>query len=112
MNVAVYVVGEAGPVTLCDAAPPSDQLAKTYCDPVVPACDAAATVWPVAVVHVNEHGAVHVLPSTVSVNPAGALVTVTGVVPAVNPAVTLTGPDIVTFCGVVVPVSPPVNPVN
>jgi hypothetical protein len=61
---------------------------------------------------VNEHGDVHVLPSTVSANPAGALVTVTDVVPAVNPAVTLTGPVIVTFRGVAVPVNPPENPVN
>jgi hypothetical protein len=31
---------------------------------------------------------------------------------AVNVAVTVTGPLIVTVCGVVVPVSPPVNPLN
>jgi hypothetical protein len=61
--------------------------------------------------HCKLHGDVHPVLSTVNASPAGALVTVIAtVVP--NVAVTVVAADIVTFCGVVVPLSAPVNPVN
>ena len=44
VKVAVYVAGEFPAVTGWLAAPPSDQLANTYCVPAPPACVAAATV--------------------------------------------------------------------
>jgi hypothetical protein len=110
--VAVYVVALAGPVTVCDAAPPSDQLANTYWTPVPPACVAAAIVWLVPAVHCTLHGETHGAPSTVNDNPAGALATVTATAGAWKFAVTDTGPLIVTFCGLPVPVSAPENPVN
>jgi hypothetical protein len=57
------------------------------------------------------HGDVQPALSTVNANPTGELVTVMAtVVP--NVAVTVAAADIVTFCGVVVPLSAPVNPVN
>jgi hypothetical protein len=61
--------------------------------------------------HWKLHGDVHPVLSTVNASPAGALVTVIAtVVP--NVAVTVAAADIVTFCGVVVPLRAPVNPVN
>ena len=93
------------------AAPPSDQLENRYCVPVVPACVAAAMVCVVAAAHCNEHGAVQATPSTVSDRPAGELVTVIEV-KGPKLAVTLAAAFMVRFCGVVVPVSAPVKPVN
>src|SRR5215831_19286321 len=112
LKLAVYVVAAAGAVTLCDAAPASDQLAKTNCVPVVPACVAAAIVWLEPGSHWNVHGAVHAVPSTASDRPGGVLVTVMATVAPAKLAVTVTGAFIVTFCGVAVPVNPPENPVN
>ena len=63
-------------------------------------------------VHWTLHGAEHALPSTVSDNPAGALVTVTLIAEAVKFAVSVAGAFIVRFCGVVVPLNAPENPVN
>ena len=111
MKLAVYVVANPDAVTACDAAPPSDQLANTYCVPLAPACVAAAIVWLDPGVHWNAHGEVQLVPSTVSTRPAGALVAVTVGSP-VKFAVTVTGAIIVTFCGVVVPLNPPENPEN
>jgi hypothetical protein len=66
---------------VCTAAPLSDQLAKTYCVPLVPACAAAAAIVCVEPgVHCNIHGDVQAALSTVSDNPAGELVTVTATV--------------------------------
>src|SRR4051794_34174742 len=45
VNVAVYVVDDDGAVTVCEAAPLSDQLPNRYCIPLAPACEAAAIVW-------------------------------------------------------------------
>ena len=70
-------MADAGPVTVCDAAPLSDQLVNTYCVPVVPACVAAAIVCVVPGVHCTVHGDVQAALSTVSNNPAGELATVT-----------------------------------
>jgi hypothetical protein len=92
---------------VCDAAPLSDQLVKTYCVPVVPACVAAAIVCVEPGVHCNVHGDVQAALSTVSDNPAGELATVTLTGDVVNAAVTDSGPLIVTFCGVVAPVNAP-----
>src|SRR5947209_19256621 len=96
LKVAVYVVAVEGPVTVCDAAPPSDQLAKTYCVPVAPACVAAAMVWLVPAVHCKEHGDVQAVPSTVSASPAGELATVTEAVITLKLAVTLAAPFMLT----------------
>jgi hypothetical protein len=112
VNVALYVVALAGPVTECDAAPLSDQLANTYCVPAPPASVPAAIVCVDPGVHCAVHGDVHPTPSTVSDKPAGELATVTLTGDAVKPAVTDSGPLIVTFCGFVVPASAPENPLN
>jgi uncharacterized SAM-binding protein YcdF (DUF218 family) len=112
VKLAVYVAALDGAVTVWLAAPLSDQLPNTYCVPVAPACVAAAIVWLVPGVHWNEHGAVHAAASTVRLSPAGLLVTVMLTGDAVKFAVTLKGPFIVTFCGVAVPVSAPLNPEN
>src|SRR5947209_13020255 len=111
-KVAVYVVAVDGPVTVWDAAPPSDQLAKAYCVAVAPAWVAAASVWLDPTVHWNEHGDVQAVPSTVSDNPAGELATVTAAMVELKLAVTVAAAFIVMFCGVVVPVSAPAKPVN
>jgi hypothetical protein len=77
VKLAVYVVAVEGAVTECEIAPPSDQLPKTYCVPVAPACgDVVATVCDVPAVHWRAHGAVQAVPSTVSARPAGEEVTV------------------------------------
>ena len=36
LNAAVYVVAVGGAVTVCEIAPPFDQLLKRYCVPAVP----------------------------------------------------------------------------
>jgi hypothetical protein len=110
VNVAVYVADDAGAVTECDAAPASDQFAKTYWTPAAPACVAAAIVWVDPAVHCNEQGDVQATLSTVSESPAGELATVMAVVLVANPAVTEAGAFIVTFCGDVVPVKAPEKP--
>ena len=61
--------------------------------------------------HWKLQGAVHGVESTVSDRPEGAVVTVT-VVKAAKLPVTLTGAFMVTFWGVMVPVKPPLNPLN
>lgn len=55
---------------LCDSAPPSDQLAKTYRMPVPPAWGVVVIIvcW-VPGVHWKVHGAVQGVPSTVSDRP-------------------------------------------
>src|SRR5205807_1458840 len=98
VNDAVYVVDVPGAVTVCEDAPLSDQLPKTYCVPVAPACVAAATVWLDPASHGTEHGAVHAAPSTVRDSPGGVLVTVI-VLRTVKAAVTVAAPDMVRFCG-------------
>jgi hypothetical protein len=85
VKVAVYVVEDAGAVTECDAAPASDQFAKTYWTPAAPVCVAAAMVWVEPAVHCNEQGDVQATLSTVSESPAGELATVMALVePAVG----------------------------
>jgi hypothetical protein len=110
VNVAVYVVEDAGAVTECDAAPASDQFAKTYWTPAAPACVAAAIVWVEPAVHCNEQGDVQATLSTVSESPAGELATVMAAALLAKLAVTDVGAFIVTFCGDVVPVKAPEKP--
>src|SRR5271168_4425957 len=64
-------------------------------------------------VHCTAHGVVHVLLSTVTVRPAGRLVTTMETpVLALKFAVSAAGAFIVRFSGVVVVFTVPVNPVN
>jgi hypothetical protein len=68
-------------------------------------------VWFDPGVHWNWQGAAQDVPSTASDNPDGTDVTVTGT-NATNVAVTVAGPFMLTFCGVAIPESEPVKPVN
>ena len=101
-------------MTEWDCAPASDQLAYTYCVPVGPACGDVTTamVWLVPGVQETLQGAVQLLPSTDSDKPLGELVTVIVTAVPLKFAMTLAGPFMVKFCGVVVPLSAPLKPVN
>jgi hypothetical protein len=44
VKLAVYVAAEDGAVTVCEGAPLSDQLLKTYCVPVLPAWVAVVAI--------------------------------------------------------------------
>ena len=112
VKTAVKVAAEEGPVTEWEAAPASDQLVNRYWVPVAPGWVAAAMVWLVPDVHCTEHGAAQLVPSTVSVSPAGTLATVTCTAETLKLAVTVVGPLTVRFCGFVAPDRPPEKPVK
>jgi hypothetical protein len=104
------VVAEEGVVMEWDAAPESDQLAKTYCVPVEPGWVAAAMVWEEPGAHWKGQGEVQAVLSTVRESPAGELATVKATELRVKLAVTEAGALRVRFCGEVVPERAPENP--
>jgi hypothetical protein len=108
--VAVYVVADAGIVTLCKTAPPWLHEAKTYRVPASP-CVAAFKLWLVPGTRDSCAGVVYAVPSTNTCRPEGRLVTVVVGITA-KLAVTVLGPFRFRFCGVVVPERSPLKPVK
>jgi hypothetical protein len=53
LNAAVYVVAVGGAVTVCEIAPPFDQLLKRYCVPAVPCGDVVTSVCIDPIIHVK-----------------------------------------------------------
>ena len=84
LKFAVYVVATAG-LTVCEIAPPSDQLMNTYCVPVGPACGVVvAIVCADPGVQLNTCDPVNdAPPSTLTRAPLSPLATVTAIVLAV-----------------------------
>ena len=106
------MAGAAGPVTGWEAAPPSDQAAKMYWTPGVPAWVGAARVWVEPGIHCSAQGETQVAPSARSDSPAGELTRLTATGRRVKAAVTEAGAFSVRFCGVTLPVSAPEKPEN
>lgn len=87
------MVALEGTVMLCEIAPPSDQLLKTYCVPVLPDCgEVVAIVCDEPTVQFSTNGAaVKAPPSTETRRLDGLVVMVIGTVAVVKLPVTVAG---------------------
>ena len=106
VKLTVNVVSAAGE-TVCDCAPPSLHPENRYLVAVSPCGDATESVWDEDGVQLKEAEPVYVTPSTRNVLPGGLDRTVTVTGAGVKPAVSVTGPRMITPAGFAGPLYEP-----